>query len=347
MQLVRTHEVLGLLRDLAVARRRQQLRRDRRVKHVVEHGGKVGPRLASRARSRKPRFSACRGLVRHVAHEVPHERLGHAGVHAVHAHVVGVVGCPAQRKLGEVARAHHEAALPVRDVHEDLRALAGLRVLVGHGVVGLVVPDVGKVLAHGRRDGDLSQLTAERLAHGTGVVMRAHGRAKAGHRDGEDARAVKSQQVKRPRAHEQGKRGVKAARDAHDRAARVRVGKPLGQAVRLDGKDLLAALGAARAVGRHEGVRVDETPGKARLGHAEREGHDGKAVVVRAGECLERRHATAVRREELHIDDSGSAHRRVALAHPGQTGVGERLGLGQHAAVLAHEVVPAKDEVLR
>ena len=39
-----------------------------------------------------------------------HQGLGHGGVDAVHAHVVAVVGGPAQGQLGEVAGAHHQAA---------------------------------------------------------------------------------------------------------------------------------------------------------------------------------------------------------------------------------------------
>ena len=151
--------------------------------------------------------------------------------------MVGVVGGPAERQLGEVAGAHHQAALAIGDVHEDLGALAGLGVLVGDGVVGLVVADVGEVLAHGRGDAHLAQLAAQGLGHGRGVAVRALGGAKAGHGDGDDARTLKAEQVKGAGAHEQRQRGVKAAGHAHHGALRVSVREALGQAVGLDGKD--------------------------------------------------------------------------------------------------------------
>ena len=261
--------------------------------------------------------------------------------------MVGVVGGPAEGQLGKVARAHHEAALLVGHVHEDLRALAGLRILVGDGVIGLVVPDVGEVLTHGGGDGNLAQLAAQRPAHGERVAVRAVRRAEARHGDGKDARAVKPQQVEGTCGDEQRKRGVKPARDADDSPLAVRVGKSLGKAVSLDRKDLLAALGAAGRIAGDEGVRVHIPRDKRRLSHAQREGYDDEAPVLGRGSRDEGGHATTVRRKQLHVDDGRSGSGRMALPRPCERGVVERHGLGKHAAVLAHEVVTAKDKVLR
>ena len=289
MQLVRAHEVLGLLRDFAVARGGQELRRDRRVQDVQKDLG-LG------------RVSAG---VRHIAHEVAHQRLGHARVDGVHGHVVAVVGGPAQRQLGEVAGADDHAALLVGHVHEDLRALAGLGVLVGDVVDGLVVPDVGEVLAHGRADDDLAQLHAERLREQRGVVVRAIRGAKARHGDGDDAAAVEAQQIEGAHGHEQRERGVEAAGDADDGRARARVREALGEAVGLDGKDVLAALRTTGGVGRHEGVRVHPARERGLAGggvRAQREGHGHVADLLGRGGALEGGHARALLREEADVD---------------------------------------------
>ena len=82
MQLIGTHKVLGLLCDLAVLGG-QQLRGDRRIQNIQQHraqgigGGNVG----------------------FVPDKMAHQRFGHARVDAVHAHVVAVVGGPAQGQL--------------------------------------------------------------------------------------------------------------------------------------------------------------------------------------------------------------------------------------------------------
>ena len=121
---------------------------------------------------------------------------------------------------------------------------------------GLVVPDVGEVLAHGGADDDLAQLHAERLREQRGVVVRAIRGAKARHGHRDDAAAVQAQQVEGAHGHEQRERGVKAAGDADDRALGAGVRKALGETVGLDGKDVLAALRATGGVGRHEGMRI-------------------------------------------------------------------------------------------
>ena len=133
--------------------------------------------------------------------------------------MVAVVGGPAERQLGEVAGADDEAALLVGHVHEDLRALARLGVLVGDVVDGLVVPDVGEVLAHGGGDANLAQLSAHGTGELAGVVVGAVRSAEAGHGHRDDAVARKSQQVEGAHGHEQGERGVQAAREADHRAA--------------------------------------------------------------------------------------------------------------------------------
>ena len=86
------------------------------------------------------------GAVGVPAHNVAHECLGNVAVHRVHGHVIGVVGAPAERNFGEVTRADNDSAFAVRDVHQYLRALAGLHVLVSHVEFLRVVPDVGKML---------------------------------------------------------------------------------------------------------------------------------------------------------------------------------------------------------
>src|SRR5699024_10286459 len=87
-----------------------------------------------------------------VADQVADQGLGHPGVDAIHAHMVAVVGGPAQGQLGQIAGAHHKAAVQVGDVHQFQGADAGLAVLKGD-VGGLaVVADVGKVAADGGGD---------------------------------------------------------------------------------------------------------------------------------------------------------------------------------------------------
>ena len=128
MELVGSHYVLGFLCDFAVLCR-QQLGTDGCCENITKH--------------RRELFVAA--VVRFIADEVTNERFGNGGVYSVHRHVVAVVGRPAESELGQVARADYHAAQRVRHVHQHLRALACLSVLIGHVGNALVPADVGEV----------------------------------------------------------------------------------------------------------------------------------------------------------------------------------------------------------
>ena len=90
------------------------------------------------------------------ADQVLDQGLGHAGVDGVVRHLVAdAVGAPAQRELGEVAGAEHDAAAVVGEPEEVVGAQPGLHVLEGHVVdrlaVGERVVHVGEHLPRGRR----------------------------------------------------------------------------------------------------------------------------------------------------------------------------------------------------
>ena len=89
-----------------------------------------------------------------------HKRLGHARVDGIHAHVVTVIGSPAECQLRQVARADDKAASLIGQIHQNLRALAGLAVLVGHVLDGRIVLDVLKMLLHGCMDRDFAEAHA-------------------------------------------------------------------------------------------------------------------------------------------------------------------------------------------
>ena len=107
--------ILGRLRYFAVFVGREQFGADRSREYLAEH-------LAELASP----------LVRNEIDEISHERLGYGAVDSVNAHVVGVIGAPAERKLGQVSGAYEQRTLLVRGVHEYLRALARLNIFISH-----------------------------------------------------------------------------------------------------------------------------------------------------------------------------------------------------------------------
>ncbi len=194
MELIGPHQILRPLADLPL-HGGQQLRGHGRVQYVLQHVVKL--RLLP--------------VLGEIAHQMPDQGLGDGGVDAVHAHVVPIVGTPAQGQLAEVPGADDQAAAFVGNVHEDLRPLPGLGVLVGDGVVLRVVADVPEVAADRLGDVHGPQACPHLLRQKDGVVLRPVRGAEARHGDGDDIRQGAVQQLhgKARNQHRQG--GVQSA----------------------------------------------------------------------------------------------------------------------------------------
>ena len=158
-----------------------------------------------------------------VINKVPDQRLWYRCIHAVHGHLVTVIRCPAKRQLGEVARANDHASHLVSNVHQNLRALTSLSVLVHNIVNVLIMTDVSEVLQHGIHNGNLAQVGAKRLHQLNRVSVRAVRGAKSRHRHSYNTRAIISQLVKGSHRDEKGQRGVKSTRNANNRVVRAGV----------------------------------------------------------------------------------------------------------------------------
>jgi hypothetical protein len=74
--------------------------------------------------------------------------------------VIAAEGREPEGQFGEVSRAHDQPVLLVREIHEDLRAFPGLRVLVGDAPVAARQADVLEMAFAGRLDVDLPEADA-------------------------------------------------------------------------------------------------------------------------------------------------------------------------------------------
>ena len=300
------------MRNLAVLGG-QQLRGDRSVQNVQQHGAQgVGG-----------------GNVGFVMHQMAHQRFGHPGVHTVHAHVVAVVGGPAQCQLRQVAGAHHKAAGAVGSVHQFQRAHTGLPIFKGHVQHAFVLADVPEVAVHRLGDVDLFEGDLQLIAQDLGIAAGAVGGAEAGHGHGQHIAGGAAQLLHGAHRHQQGQTAVQTAGNADDRRFGVGVLQPLGQTVGLHLQDQFAALGAALGVAGHEGCRVDPA-GEGGLGEFQIKLHRGVTVAAQ----LKAGVAGTLGLHALAVDlGLGNAARKGSC-------------LGQQGAVFGDQVVPGEHHVL-
>ena len=139
VELVGSHEVFGLLLDVAILVGRDQLWRDRRGDDVEERRGTL----------------VVNGLGNKL-YEILDEGLRYRGVDTIHAHVVTIVGSPSQSEFREVTGAYDETAKLVGEIHEDLRTLTGLTIFVSDIMHLHVMSDVLEVLCDALGDADLT-----------------------------------------------------------------------------------------------------------------------------------------------------------------------------------------------
>ena len=161
------------------------------------------------------------------------------------------------------------------------------------------------------------------------VALGAGGRAKARHRDGQNALAVEFEHIKRMYEHDESQRGIQAAGQTDNRRFRVRMAQTGGKAGCLQRQDLLAALVAERLVRRNEWRAREGPVNKVVFCRFEREREH--AALDRL-ECV---HALTLVRQTLEVDI------RVNDA------LRKHLALSQQRTVLRDEVVTRENKVLR
>lgn len=224
--------------------------------------------------------------------------------------MVAVVRSPAERQLRQVAGADDKTASLVGQVHQDLRTLAGLAVLVGHVLHGRIVLNVSKVLLHGRVNRNLAEAHAQVAGERLGIRLGAMRRAKAGHGNRRDTRAWQSQCIEGTHGHKQCQRGVQATRKTDDCSLGTRMGKAGLEARSLQIENSLATLGQITVVGRHKrrarentvdiaGIAQDRLFGQ----HALKE----NSTVVASGASSARVHVVERRRSATRRSRSTSA----------------------------------------
>ena len=243
--------------------------------------------------------------------------------------MVAVVGRPAERQLGQVARTDNHAAVLVGEVHQHQRAHAGLTVFKGNGKIVLGLTDVHEMLIDRRLDIHGLERNAVGFRQFFCVALGAGGRAEARHRDGQNALAVEFEHIKRMYEHDERECGIQAAGQTDNRRFRVRMAQTGRQTGCLKRENLLAAFIAERLVRRNERRARERAVGKVVFHRLEREREH--AALDRL-ECV---HALTLVRQTLEVDI------RVNDA------LREHLALSQQRTVLRDKVVTRENKVLR
>ena len=232
MELVGTHQIFCLLLDHTILIGRNELRRNRCVNDIQQ---RLGSHLAS-----------------HIAHQIADKGLGDARIHAVHRHVVAII----RGQLRQVTGTHHDTVYLIGHIHQDLRTLASLTVLIGDIMHFSIMTDILEMLCDSLGNTDLTDGDVQGLHQCHRIVIGAVGRAEAWHRDANDALATDAELIKRLHRDKQRQRRVETATDANDGFLSIDMIQTFGQTCHLNIQNLLTG-GLHIGLLRNEGMGID------------------------------------------------------------------------------------------
>ena len=242
MQLIRTHFVFGLLRDLSFFIRRQQFRRDRRV-HDVQ---KNRPQLFVKQ------------VLRRILHQIAYKRLRDTGIQTVHRHLVAAIRGPAQCQFAQIACSYHDTVHLVRHIHQHKRPDTRLRVLIRNIAAINVVLDILQVLDSHVANRYLPMRDTQQLHHIQSVMIRTVTRAEARHGDTHHLRTVIAKLVSRKHADQKCQRTVQTTGHTYHHRLGMRVFPTTHQRTRLD-REHIHAITVLFAFLRQERRRRERT----------------------------------------------------------------------------------------
>ena len=226
MELVWTDKVFRLLGNITFVVSRLQFWRDRCLHDVIQ-------RLAYRFI-----FSSLGS----IAYKILYKRFRNTGIHGIHAHVVTVIGTPAQRKLAEVARTDDKSAQLITQIHQDLRAFTSLCILIRSVMYTRIVTYILEMLQYGSRNINFTDCHSKILHECHGILIGTVSGTEPWHGDTYNALTVESQLVKSLGHNEQGKCGVKSTADTDNSSLAVGMNKSFSQSADLYIEDFLTGI---------------------------------------------------------------------------------------------------------
>ena len=128
MEFIRSYQIFGLLGDLAILRR-QKLRADRRIQNIQKNFFQL----------------LIPAGIRIITYQMTYQCLRDRSIHAIHGHMVTIVGCPSKSQLGKISRSHKNAAFLVCRIHQNLGTLTCLAVFISHIVDLGIMSDIPEV----------------------------------------------------------------------------------------------------------------------------------------------------------------------------------------------------------
>ena len=179
VQFIGTHQILRLLLDGAISLDRNQFGADRCIYNVEQDAAHLSIVV----------------MLSLPLHQVAHEGLGDTRIHAIHRHMVTIVGSPSECQLREVARTDYDSILTIGHIHKQLCTLARLAILIGSIVHINIVLNILKVLYASILNTNLTQRHTQMVHQVKRILVGTVRSSESRHGNTDDTRTGKLQTV--------------------------------------------------------------------------------------------------------------------------------------------------------
>ena len=224
-----------------------------------------------------------------------HQRLRHRCIHRVHGHVVPVIGSPSQCQFRQIPGSDNHTIPLVGKIHQDLRPLSGLPVLIGDIMHGRILSDIREMHVHRVLDIYFHKLCPQTPNQLHRIVISPIRGAKARHRHRHNTASVSLQQVKSFDCHKKSQRRIQPTGNSDNHCLTAGVFQPLFQPKCLYHQNLVATRISLRRIARHK-RRPIHIARQLRLCHTKRKQNPHMGIF-----CHKGRHSPTVCFNALHI----------------------------------------------
>ena len=145
-----------------------------------------------------------------------HQCFWHGSVHAIHRHVIPVIGGPSKRKLRQIARTDDHTAALICKIHQYLGTLSRLSVFKSHIMIIHFLSDIPEMKRYRLADIDFHKLCTELIDKLTCIIICAVCCSETRHCNSHDLFAVKTEHIKGTDRHKKCQCGIQSSGYTHN-----------------------------------------------------------------------------------------------------------------------------------
>ena len=170
------------------------------------------------------------------------QRLWHTRIYGIHTHVVTIIGTPSQGKFAKVARTNDKSVHLITQIHQNLRTLTRLCVLISRIVYLWIMTNILKMLQNRGFNINLTNRDTKTLHECHSILIGSACCSEPWHGNAYNSLTIKSKLIKGLDNDKEGKGGIKSTANTNNCRFAISMYQPLRQSTHLNIIDFIASI---------------------------------------------------------------------------------------------------------